>query len=301
MSMADIRSSLLKTSAFHETWGHVPTRVELVATLEGEGGACREDVEHEIDALLRDGSLIEYAGRIAFPDAKGKVDEMVQNEVFAPRKRRVAYAAARWLARLSGVRFIALCNTNALGHASDGSDLDFFIVTRAGTIAQTRVLATLPFKLLGRRPSDGDERDTVCLSYFISDNSLDLSSHMLTPDDPYFRYWFLSMVPLFDDGVSQELWDANRMITSRHPLATRWVASPPFEVAMPRARLPSFSLLERLAAKLQEKAFPQAIRDMKNRDTRVLVTEQALKFHVTDGREEYRRDYQLAIERRGIV
>lgn len=299
--MADIRSSLLKTLTFHETWGHAPTRVEWLVTLEGESGMRREDVEHEIDALIRDGKIVEHKGRVSFPDATRKMDEMTQNEIFAPRKRRVAYTAARWLARLAGVRFIALCNTNALGHASDGSDLDFFIVTRAGTIAQTRGFATLLYKALGRRPSDGDERDTVCLSYFVADNGLDLSTHMLTPDDPYFRYWFLSMVPLLDDGVSRELWDANNAITSRHPFATRWTASPAFEVAMPRVRLPSFSFLERIATKLQEKAFPQAIRELKNRDTRVLVTDKALKFHVTDGREEYRRDYQLAMQRRGIV
>lgn len=299
--MADIRSSLLKTLTFHETWGHAPTRVEWVTTLEGESGMHREDVEHEIDAMMREGKIVEHMGRVSFPESVTRIEGMIENEIFAPRKRRVARAAARWLVRLAGVRFVALCNTNALGHASDGSDLDFFIVTRAGTIAQTRVFATLPYKLLGRRPSGDDERDTVCLSYFVADNGLDLSSHMLTPDDPYFRYWFLSMVPLFDDGVSPALWDANKAITSRHPFATRWAISPAFEVAKPSVRLPSFSFLERVATKLQDKAFPQPIRELKNRDTRVLVTEKALKFHVTDGRKDYRRDYQLAMQRRGLV
>ncbi|MEO5927813.1 MAG: hypothetical protein ABIO72_03765 [Patescibacteria group bacterium] len=299
--MADARSMLLKTLAFHETWKHAPTRIEWMMTLDGDASVQRIDVEHEIDALLREKIVVEHHGRILFPDAAHLMDEIISNELFAPRKRRVARRAVSWLARLAGVRFVALCNTNALGHANDGSDLDFFIVTRAGTIAQTRALATLLFKFLGRRPKAGDERDTVCLSYFVSDDGLDLSSHMLPGDDPYFRYWFLSMVPLFDDGVSAQLWGANRAITSHHPFATRWEVSPDLSVAAPSLRVPTIKQLESIPSRLQARAFPASIRELKNRDTRVIVTSKALKFHVTDGREAYRSDYHATLVRRGLA
>lgn len=273
MTNPSARDAMRRTLAFHETWGHAPTEAEVIATLEVRDAMTREEAWE----ALRD---LNAAKRVRHDD-----------ELFAPRKLRTARRVSRWLSRLSSVRFVALCNTTALGHARDEGDLDFFIVVRAGTIMTTRGIAALPFKLARRRPGEG-ERDAVCLSYFVTDDGLDLSSHMLKPDDPYFRFWFLSLLPLFDDGVSEHLWNANTATRSRHPFATKWIPPPDHRVSVPRLRLPILKGLEPIASSMQTKAFPPTIRDLMNRDTRVIVTEKALKFHVEDGREEYRRRYE---------
>ncbi|MFA5935956.1 MAG: hypothetical protein WC787_03845 [Patescibacteria group bacterium] len=295
------RASLLKTLTFHETWGHAPTAAEWMMTLESDSSVDPKEARNEIEVMQREGLVVERLGRFIFPESVSLIDEMRHNELFAPRKRRTAGRVAAWLARLGGVRFVALCNTTALGHARDESDLDFFVITRAGTLMQTRALATLPFKLAGRRPGHDDERDAVCLSYFVSDDGLDLSSHMLGPDDPYFRYWFLSLVPLYDDGVSRELWKANRTMTTRHPCAMPWEVPPDFQILTPSVRIPFVRALENIARTVQTRAFPASIREFMNRDTRVIVNEKALKFHVTDGRDDYRRRYNEALRQRAIV
>lgn len=296
-----LRTSLLRTLTFHEAWHHAPTMVEWIATLESHASVSRDDAWAEARRLRDEGIVSERDGRCMFPESISYIDEQRSNELFAPRKRRVARRVAAWLARLSGVRFVALCNTASLGHARDESDLDFFVITRAGTLMQTRALAALPFKLLGRRPGAADERDAVCLSYFISDANLSLRDHMLTPDDPYFRYWFLSLLPLYDDGVSAELWTANHEMTRRHPLAEAWCAPPDIRVRAPRCRIPILRALESFADRIQRRAFPSAIRAQMNHDTRVIVNDHVLKLHVVDGREEYRQRYTDALHRRGIV
>jgi hypothetical protein len=43
------------------------------------------------------------------------------------------------------------------------------------------------------------------------------------------------------------------------------------------------------AKRLQSKMFPERIRGMMNRDTRVVVNDDVLKFHVDDRREEITR------------
>lgn len=298
-----LREGLLRTLCFHETWGHAPTRVEWAMTLESKEPFQADEVSKVITELEQDGVVEQRYGRFVFPVAVGTsslIEQNRDNELWAARKRRVACRVARWLNRLSAVRFVALCNTTALGHARDEADLDFFVITRAGTIMQTRGLAVLPFKLLGRRPGKGEERDAVCLSYFVSDTGLDLTSHMLSSDDPYFRYWFLSLLPLYDDGVSQELWNANRSITSRHPLAQPWIVPPDLRVSSPRVRLPFSFALERHAAALQQRFFPDSIRSLMNRDERVIVNDTTLKFHVDDGREAYRETYQELCRKRGL-
>jgi hypothetical protein len=145
-----------------------------------------------------------------------------------------------------------------------------------------------------------EKQDAVCLSYFIADDALNLTSHMLASDDPYFRYWFLALLPLYDDGVSAHLWQANQAITSRHPCAEPWIASPDLEASRPALRIPSFQLTEQIARSFQMRWFPSSIRDRMNRDTSVIVTDHALKFHVDDGREQYRARYHERLRLCGL-
>ncbi len=241
-------------------------------------------------------------GRVVFEGDEEIVAEHEARRLFLPRKLRKARRVTRWLARLSGIRFVALCNTTALGHARDLGDLDFFIITRSGTIWQSRLLATLPFKLFGGRPKPGQsERDAVCLSYFVDDSDLDLSTHMLDGDDPYFRHWFLSLLPLYDDGVSAELWKANPAILSQHPSAMPWIPNADLRIKSYGLRFPAFRMIEACAKWLQGKTFSPAIKQIMNKDTRVIVNDHVLKFHVDDGREKFRDAYLEICRKYGIA
>jgi hypothetical protein len=241
-------------------------------------------------------------GRVIFEGEEAMVAEHEARRLFLPRKLHKARRVTRWLARLSGIRFVALCNTTALGHARDEGDLDFFIVTRSGSVWQSRLLATLPFKLFGGRPKPGaSERDAICLSYFVDENALDLSSHMLEGEDPYFRHWFLSLLPLFDDGVSADLWKANYAILSRHPHAIMWIPNRDIAIESPVMRIPCFRWLERITKWIQHKTFGARIKQEMNKDTRVIVSDHILKFHVDDGRARFREAYHAICQKYGIA
>lgn len=297
----DGRSCLLRTLAFHATWRHAPTLAEWIQTLEIENGvATRLELIQEIQMLQERGEVKNLFGRFCLPGDDALIHDIRDQEQWMPRKRRAALRVAKWLAHIASVRFVALCNSTALGHARDEGDLDFFVITRAGTVMLTRGIAALPFKLFGQRPGNAHARDPVCLSYFVTDGALDVSSHMLLPDDPYFRYWFLSLLPLYDDGISDALWNANRVITRRHAFAERWITPPDFHVATPAVRFPVPRFMESHAARLQTSKLPPPIRDRMNRDTHVMVTPHVLKFHVDDGREDYRKIYEERCGQLGI-
>lgn len=283
------------------------------------------------DALRAEKSIFERFGRVALADTDPCVIEtVVERDMFQPRKRRRARRIAAYLARLSSIRFVALANTTALGYARDAGDLDFFVIARAGTIWTSRLFGGLPFRILGMMPSqqtaDDDQassnntqailacraqhmqrhrvrekRDEVCLSYWITDDALDLSLHHLPGDDPYFRYWFLSLLPLFDDGVSRDLWQANATLRARHPFARPWMLSSDIAVHCPRYRLPTTSYGEPIFRWAQARWFPSDIQHRMNKDTGVIVNDQTLKFHVTDRRETYRQRYVAACARRCVA
>lgn len=297
----DFRSAILRTLCFHAAWKYAPTAAELVLTLDGGEGADRREpivdsgVEEGLAALKSEGAVIEEGGRLALAEGGREIlDRIRERDTFQPRKRRRAARVARWLAFLGGVRFVALANTTALGNARDQGDLDFFVIAKDGTAWTTRLFGAGPFKLAGRLPTKDRTRDAVCLSYFVSDEGLHLAPHMLPEDDPYFRHWFLSLLPLFDDGVGAQLWSENRDIVIRHPFARCWLPPPDFRVLPSAVRLPAVlqRLFEPLARRFQLRWFPARIKELMNRDTRVIVDDRTLKFHVDDRRAEFRTAYQ---------
>lgn len=295
-------NAIIRSLCFHEAWNYAPTRVELCSMLDvgSTRSLVREDVVRTLDELLSSGIVREIDGRIGFPDSLDRIVQTLrERDLLQSRKRRRAILVTKWLVRLSGVRFVALANTTALGNARDEGDLDFFIITKKGMIWSSRFFGGAPFKLIGWMPTNENSRDAVCLSYFITDDGLDLSSHQLTPDDPYFRHWFLSLLPLYDDGVSEQFWSQNAELRQRHPFAEKWIVPPDLAVQKPGITKPTF-LAEPLARWFQMRWFPQSIRNRMNRDTTVMVNDKALKFHVTDSRVEYRAKYIEACDKHGI-
>ncbi len=283
------REAILRTVAFFDVVDYPPTQAEVMAWMESEhpfNPACHQ--------LIAEGLLESGAGRVALRDRLESLLTLVRERTpLFPRKIRAARRVTRWLARNPAVRFVALANTTALAHARDAGDLDFFVVVRHGHIWSTRLLGGALYRIAGRLSGGAHERpDDVCLSYFISDAGLDLSSHMLPEDDPYFRYWFLALLPLYDDGVSCDLWQANATITSRHPSAEPWIMSPDISVRRPLVRIPTPSFIEPLARRFQEKWFPSSIRERIGKGNDVVVSDTALKFHVDDGRLAYRAAYR---------
>ena len=275
--------AMLRTVAFFDVLDYAPTVTEAYAWAEGEGG-------RPIDPML----LEEGEGRLAL---RGRLQPLLQisreRTPLFPRKLRNAQRVAQWLACNPNVRFVALANTTALAHARDASDLDFFVIVRHGSIWSTRLIGGAPYRLAGKLAGGANEPpDAVCLSYFISDESLDLGAHMLRDGaDPYFRYWFLALLPLYDDGIGANLWSANTTITHTHPHAEPWIPSPDIAVRRPHMRLHGAQLLEAPARAFQKRWFPATIRAQMNRDTSVIVSDRALKFHVDDRRAQFRAQY----------
>ncbi|HWQ99313.1 MAG TPA: hypothetical protein VN397_00505 [Candidatus Methylomirabilis sp.] len=308
--MQSARAAILRTVAYFDAIEYAPTWTECAAWFDWTGSrgfeADAPPTSSELlsarDGLESDGLVETGFGRIALGGRLARLATLaMERTVHFPRKVRRARSVARWLFRNHNVRFVALANTTALAHARDLGDLDFFVVVRQGAIWSSRLVGSGLYKLLGRLPDAKDREDAVCLSYFVTDDALDLSAHTLPGDDPYFRFWFLSLLPLADDGIGQDLWDANRALVSRHPRAERWIVPPDLAVKRPRLGLVGLLGIESLARRFQLGWFPAHIVERMNRDTSVIVNDRTLKFHVDDGRERYRAAYQDRLRVLGLV
>ncbi|MDF1497336.1 MAG: hypothetical protein P1P90_04730 [Patescibacteria group bacterium] len=297
-----LKSAILRTLAFQTAWNYAPTRLQLFLFLDSAGQEIKLDSKELfaemntiVDELISKNILIEDANRITLKSHSQIIEEGRDNEIYFPRKLRNVRRAIKYLKLLPWVRSICLCNTTALGQARDNGDLDFFIICHAGTIWRTRFFATLPFKILNARPGER-KVDPVCLSFFVTEDALNLSNLSLEMDDPYMRYWFLSLLPLTDDGILSLLWQENLELRRRHPNAQKWTAldkSPvPGTVTIKKdtGEQPTL-LIERWLRQIQSVRFPKVLAEIANQDTRVIINDNVLKFHVTDNRKLYRDKY----------
>lgn len=292
------REALLRTLAFCAVVHEAPTMPELLQRLDTYvAGVPVQDVVSALNEMVKAGDIVYELGRYALAAQRHCIEEHAQRDVWMPRKWRRIELIAGWLRRLSGVRFAAICNTTANRAAADESDIDVFIVTRTGALWQTRGFASLPFSLLGMRPTPQYERDAVCLSFFVDDTALDLQPLAISSDDPYLRHWFLSLLPIVDDGVGESLWNAQAWVRERHPLATRPVLSPSCR-HQARLRLPAFAAADALARRTQERVMPTAL--TRDGGAGVVITDHVAKFHTQDARQRIRTDYEALCATLGI-
>jgi len=298
--MNEAKVGLLRALIAHDSWDYPPTTVELLASYDAgsismEKIPSRSELSATLEQLREENIITTCLGRWTFTNRVVLIGEHAMREALFPRKLRKARRVVQWLRHIGGLRFVALCNTTALAHARDAGDLDFFIIVKQGTLWQSRLWSVLPFKLFSDRPSPTRIRkDAACFSFFIDDHALDLAPLASRENDPCFRHWFFSFLPLLDDGISASFWRANATLRARHPYAEAWRVNPDITCRPSFFSLPCPTFFDPLARKAQEAAFPEAIKCQMNQGNHdVVVGDHVLKFHVEDGRRSFFERYKV--------
>ncbi len=213
------------------------------------------------------------------------------------RKYKTLRRASYWFQLLPGVRGVAATNTMAWWHTTGESDIDLYIITKPKMIWSTRLFLVTPFKLLGKRPhATGTVQDPFCFSFFNSADNLALEELQIERDY-YLSFWIKSLIPVFDKDN----------VFAKHELENRWVQSQLPHVRsrkihhhhQPRSAhaLPiQTRFFEFVARAVQQRLFPSSIREIANKDTRVVINDQMLKFYPTDRRESYRDAFESKVK-----
>lgn len=217
--------------------------------------------------------------------------------IFLSKFRR----ARRWVRLftwLGSVRLIAIVNSLGYRNPEAGDDIDLLIITRAGKIWATRWWLTGLAKVLGLRPTIAHQSNGLCLSFYLSDDSLNMNRLMINNQDVYFHFWFPHMTVLFDDGVASDLVKQNQDWLNCFPnLELRFN---PFwyrvNFITKTLRWLSGAITgwawEKFCKRLQLNLLPSNLAAQANKDTSVVVTDQVLKFHQPDRRAYYYDEWQ---------
>lgn len=211
----------------------------------------------------------------------------------------------RTLVRIPFIRAVFACNSLGFANARAESDIDFFIIVQKNHIWAARLLAAGWAKLRKLRPMPGNRADKFCLSFFLADDSLDLSALRLSTD-PYLTMWMTTLVPLYDpSNLRTAFWQANTWVHQALPNAApralaqqrRVSQSITARILTPLVHTRAF---ERMAEQLQRRALAPNLRTLANQDTRVVLNDHMLKFHDNDRRQEYAQSFASRLANLGI-
>jgi len=117
------------------------------------------------------------------------------------------------------LRAVFVCNTLSGAGLTEGSDIDVFVVVRKGRLWLARFLATLALSVWGLRRTKRKIKDKVCLSFYVTDDSLNLSKIALN-NDVYLMYWIAQLIPIYDpDNLYLSVQRANQWVKQSLPNA----------------------------------------------------------------------------------
>jgi hypothetical protein len=156
------------------------------------------------------------------------------------KKFKIAKRAAWLLHFIPIIKMIAVCNNF---YYRPQSDIDFFIITAANRLWLTRFFATIILDIFYLRARGKKTADKVCLSFYLSEDNLNLEKIALAKnkvyfqeesdpsrgaqddknekddkiDDPYLSYWLAFLEPIYGQECYNRFWGANNWIKNIFP------------------------------------------------------------------------------------
>lgn len=300
-----IKEAIIKTVAFFDLFDYPLTADELWQYLwlpAGDGNVTEVDI---VPALANLAGIVETRDGFYFLAGREEIiDKRKISRAWAEKKFKIARRLTGCLRYLAGVKMVAVVNSVVLGSVKQDSDIDLFIVTARGRLWLVRFIVTLFAQLLGIRRHGNQISDRLCLSFYVTEDRLDLSD-VRYPTDPYFYYWLATLEPIYDDGcydkfVAQNQWVLDRLpnfsakaIGQEGSVRNNWFS----KLCKTVDSWCFYSFLgegqEQLARAFQKRKMARNLSSLADEpDSRVIISDTMLKFHESDRREEFRQRWE---------
>lgn len=215
-----ISKNILATIAYYDVFSYPMTSFEIWKYIMRSDYYEEDNVKqvdlHQIVHELKQDPLIrfieEYNGFYFLKGRKSIVEERICNS-------KISFSKAKRLRRVINifrfipfVRMVGVTGRLAMKNTRPSSDWDLLVVLKNGHIWTGRTLVTLIMHLIGKRRHSNKIKDRICLNYFITDKSLEISTKDLYSANEYFF-----MYPLFGFDTFIKFQLKNRWISSMKP------------------------------------------------------------------------------------
>jgi len=278
----DLREAIIKTIVFfdlfeypltvYEIWNNLGRRVKLLE--------IKDILDQETAAPP---TICQKNGFYFLFSREEIIITRQKRHNYSVRKIKIARRFTRLFSLCPFVKVIALANSIGQFNLRDGSDIDFFIITAPRRIWLSRLYCTGLAKILNSRPAINNKKDKICLSFYVSEDHLNLADLRLVGFDPYFDYWRPNLVLLYNKAKVYQ-----RFLAANEP------ASLPIKRRKPDRNF-FLDILEVGAKKLQLKIMPVALKIAINNSDGVVISDEVLKLYQVDRRREYAQKYGFKI------
>jgi hypothetical protein len=229
-----------------------------------------------------------------------------QQESLVYKRVKKAYRYGRLLRFIPFVRGVFLCNNLSFGIAKEGGDIDLFIVSDVQHLWLARFLVTVFFHVLRVRRHGNNIQDRICLSFFTTEDHLDLSSILIDPQDMYLAYWVLGLKPIVGWRVYHRILQENQKWLTKYfnivNLQSKWeketAGVQPYECCGRLQRVQEWlwkTFIGRWGEKkiitFQQRHMHRTYQDVPDKKG-IIISEHMLKFHNEDRRAFYSTQWE---------
>ncbi len=213
-----------------------------------------------------------------------------------------------WLWRfLPFVRAVYICNYFKFGILDEESDIDLFIVAAKDRIFTAKFLVTVVTSILGIRRHGNKIKRRFCLSFWVNEDFLDLRRFLLHPYDIYFYYWLIALMPLWGkpeiltEVVKKNFWIREYLHLDEN-LLTPANQRKSSLVSIFVEKLFAGKIGQKLENYLRRRALSKLAQKQTDSPNRsVMISDQHLKYHENDRRAEFRRLFEVNLQRDGFT
>ncbi|MBI2436278.1 MAG: hypothetical protein HYV41_00825 [Candidatus Magasanikbacteria bacterium] len=300
----ELRQSIFKTLAFFDLFEYPLTREELYRFLwKAQKNLSPIDFLAFVDQYDNIKYIEKKNGFYFLQGREDVLDSRHVQTLETEKKMRIAKRGISKLRYIPFIRSVFVCNTVAGGYPTKESDIDVCIIVRDGRLWIARFFANLMLKILRLRTSATQERDKICLSFFISEKRLNLFDLRIADQDIYLAYWLTQLVPVYDpENLHESIMRANNWVKEVLPYAfqaydliDRWkVVDSKISLFFKKIGENLWgggygNLIEDQTKKIQMPKVTLHYGDFaKQNNSNVIIADDILKFHKNDRREEYR-------------
>jgi len=309
MGNTNLQKSILSTLCYFDAFDCPLTLLELwqwLFVFQEEPNFSLSEIEH----ITKNDERIDFKNGFYFLRNREEVVNIrLERYAIAGEKNRIAKKGVKVLKFLPFIKLVGICNNSGNNNSKKDSDIDLFIVTSKNRMYLARFFITLVLSLMRLRRHGEKVVDRLCLSFYTTEDNLDFEKIKIGHDDIYLVYWIANIFPIYDRGgyekfLSNNIWIKKYLpnMLAKHGSLERQIKDNYFSGASVKLFENILggrfgNLVELFLKKVQIEKMSKNNKSLaKENDTRVIISDNMLKFHENDRRDFYQNKFKQQLE-----
>ncbi len=300
---SSLRSQIFSVLAFFDLFSYPLSKQEINNYILANSSSLEEN----LTTLITEKKIYCYNNFYTPQPQSNLIAERLKKDLLCQKYWQKINKIAPILASLPYVKMLAVCNNLALGTIDPESDIDLFIVTKKKRLFTTRFLITFWLHLLKMRRHGQKITGRFCLSFYVTDQKMDLSDFQISPVDIYLAYWTRNIQPVIGEKTYFNFININQIWLKKYftqtfiPQTTHFYSPNKFiqnikNIQEKILNTKAGDAIEGLLKAWQTSRANKKKKKLSSSSTNIIITDDVLKFHNIDHRADFYQQWKEKIK-----